>query len=59
MFHIVHNVAKIGTISTLKGSATKKLQRLSEHSQHDVLNKAAYDQSYASLQETLTVCEKT
>ena len=39
--------------TALKGSATRKLKRLSELNQHELLNKAVYDQSYTSLQETL------
>ena len=37
----------------LKGSATRKLKRLSELSQHEVLSKAVCDQSHTLLLETL------
>ena len=39
--------------TSLKGSVTRKLRRLSEFSKHELLNKAAYDQCNESLQQTL------
>ena len=40
--------------TALKGSATRKLQRLNELPKQEFPNKAAFDQSAASLQQTLT-----
>ena len=45
--------------TSLKGSVTRKLRRLSEFSKHELLNKAAFDQCNESLQQTLNDLRST
>ena len=39
--------------TALKGSATRKLKRLSDFAKHEIPNKTAFEQSSVSLQQTL------